>query len=163
MDFDEIKQAFFTDCAHNLILYSTPLESSPLARIMEQFGINNFFDADLSESEARTIGSGLCPVFILGSDWIVEENLSAVDALTHLLRRDVPEQLAYKACFYFVPPDLLDKIVDKFHAYLLRNRDILTATKGDNKSFYVDMHKLEVVTYAYYTLQPLPKVTFCLS
>jgi len=160
MDYEEIKKAFFTDRAHDLVLYSAKLESSPLSDLMRLHGITNFYEADLTESEIRTLGAGLCPVFILGSEWIMEKNLSAVDALMHLLKNSPKEQLGYRACFYLVPPDLLGKIIGEFFEVLARDRSLLTATKGESKSYYTDMIRYEVVTYAYYSLTPLPKGTF---
>ncbi|MBU2566341.1 hypothetical protein KKG46_02145 [Patescibacteria group bacterium] len=168
MDQGEIRDKFFADRDHDMILYSTPLEASPLANMLKDEGLNNFFDIGLDIKEITVFGRGKCPIFIFGSEWIMEKDLNAVDALNHLLtcdisRQPIGKQLAYQACLFFAKPDLVKSVVKRFLEYLKRQRTVLTSRKGDSYGYYTDMIKHEVLTYAYYSREPLPKVPYSLN
>ncbi len=160
MDYEDIKQAFFVDQVHYIILYSKQLEASPLAKLLLKHGINDFYHDDLCETDIRTLGAGFCPVLILGSELIFDKDRTAVDALTHLLQTGFGDVIGYSACFFLIPPELLQEIIAKFLDTLRKNRNVLTASKGNNRSFYSDMRHHEVLTYAYFRTEPLPKATF---
>ena len=156
MDQNAIRYAFFLNRVHNTILYSSAFGTQELAGAFIRVGLDDLFTRNLEMNELRIFSSGRCPVFIFYSEWFIEEDLTAVEALTYLLTEDVVPQTDFKAHFFLARKHQLEKVVSEFLEHLKKGRNVLTASRDGSKAYYADMKRSEILTYVLFSPKPLP-------
>lgn len=157
MDYDTVFDALFPENENSEIFYSIEnADQPPLVMIIEDLGLEDFFDKSWEIADLLLVGAGKCPFLITHFNLRMPRAMDREEAMAFTRTRSEP--VAMRTWLYFLDHDQMNTTLRSFMGIMETCDGTCTGLPNDQYLFDYEIREGEILTQVFYNPTTLPQI-----